>query len=414
MAVVTSMIGYISSTYYLPFVSLYKIRYTNAYTLGLGCSLAFTALMSLAQDSGGTNPRFGYRGFFGIMLGSNVVAFGAACWIIFSKAAQTQLVTYQAEESTTNAVDLKPEDLCAHQQLVSQGIPIEQQQLQHNQKYPAPQQGYVRKFSYFRVGKMYWYAPLIQGILAFFGFGIVPSLLYFAAGSYHNSTTIYMWALTLLYLVDPFARALYGTNIRELSRLRHLTITTGCCIIVGGVICILAGIAPNGLPHRDSKYGGALPIVLAAVCGWFYASSFTGSYALMFNCGSECSEDDLYALEKEKKMGAEEAAAAKAAQPKGSSLVGNTADGGKGVELQAIKDGEQQQVAATSGNNITPCAPDQCPMCLQDSLRRDELRQALYLISGMCLQVGSFIGTMLGAGLTVFSTVIPAPVPPVL
>jgi len=406
MAIITSILGYVSTTYYLPFVSLYKVTYTNAYTVGLGFSLAFTAIISLAQDSGANTPRFDHRGFFGIILASQVIAFVGAAWIIWSDAAKTQLVSYIAEGEEGKQTDEEP---CEHQIAASHGTPISQQLRNYELKYKPAQVGFFREFSNWSVLKQYWYPPLYQFLLAFLAFGIVPGLLAFATGSYHNGNTVYMWSISLLYIVDPVARVIYALPFKFFSRVWHVNIMVVICLGLGFFICLIAGLSPDQW-LRQEKNGGILVIVLSAFQGWCYSSSFVMSYTVMFNIGTEVSDDTMYDLEKEKKK-SDKQLLKEHNGPKAhaSSLVPIDADS---VELTTpVSDEPQKDEEKTV--NVEHKKGDPCPMCKMDAERRDNLRQTIYRLSGFGLQIGSAVGSFTAAGLTVFSSTIPDPVPPV-
>lgn len=410
IAVITSILGYISTTYYFPFVSLYRVRYTNSYTLGLGFNLAFTAIISLIQDSGGDNPRFNHKIYFVIILISHIVAFIGVLWILFSDAAKTQLVSYVPPGEQQE--DKEP---CTHQLLAQQGTSISKQIRDYETKYPPAQVGYYRKLSSWRVLRAYIFPPLVQGLLAFLAFGIVPSLLPFAAGSYYKGSSIYMYSVSLLYIVDPVARALYSLRVKEFARVRHIGLMTGLCLVFGFLICLLAGMSPKDTWIRDNKNGGAIPITLAILCGFTYAAAFTGSYTIMFNIGTEVDDDKLYSLEVEKRKSDKQLK-----QEHETPTASNTSRlvDDASVPSSPTADIELQDSPTTEkpieDNAIVDVAKDHtgpCPLCDADAARRDALRQIIYRLSGFALQFGSCAGTFIGAALAVFTSTIPEPVP---
>jgi uncharacterized membrane protein YvlD (DUF360 family) len=288
MAVVTAVLGYISTTYYLPFTSLYKLYLTNAYTLGLGFSLAFTAILSIIQDSGSDRPRFDHKVFFGIILASQVVSFIGVMWIVLSDGAKSQLQAGQQSDSSLMNNNTNP---CPH---TIDGLPN-----QSNKTIPS-----ATNFSSWKVLFHFPWPATWQAALAFLGFGLVPSLLPFASGSYYNGNSVYMWCLTF-YIIDPIARAIYSLNIHQFSRQRHVTLLTIICLVFGFLISLLAGMSPNHTWARSSKQGGAIPICLALGFGFFYAAAFTSSYNNAYQLAENATSaemDGLEVVKEEKKL----------------------------------------------------------------------------------------------------------------
>jgi hypothetical protein len=148
---------------------------------------------------------------------------------------------------------------------------------------------------------------------------------------------------------------------------------------------------------------------------------------MMFNLGTECDPDALYKLQKQVRLSDNELIVEQS-QPSEQHL-GAIVIHDESITTQSVGTGDYRNSSITISipievePNLTkdshqtvnasfdhPNAP--CPICTRDALDRDALRQMIYRLSGLGLQLGSFLGTFLAASLTVFSATLPDPVVP--